>query len=280
MTRNRPLSYPARTPQKRHFNPLKLISGAPSRRFFFDIVFGHRLMREHFKKVSRHGTIPILLGAAVAATGHSQMFVRSLAVILCAIWFSLDVGVWVSATEWKRQYKAMVLCIASSLLCCLSMAVMYWFLLSTLEDQQTDVAAHLSVQPFMPKSGDVFKMGVTVMNGSATDINDHQVICWVMRLNMLPRGGIRHIGLTTMPVEITNLKAYGDAETSYCLSMMPLQGTPSCADVVVEVEYSLSTQPTIRTSRSIRFVAKGEDFSWHPQALNNLKGDYCPSPSE
>ena len=49
-----------------------------------------------------------------------------------------------------------------------------------LKKEQDDVNANLLVQPFMPKSGNVFKTGVTVTNGGGTDILTHQVMCVVL----------------------------------------------------------------------------------------------------
>src|SRR5713226_6425349 len=125
MSRRHPLSYPAPAQGKFHVQMNKEVL-----RDYYGAVFGSSFTRGPFKKVSVHGTIPVIIGAAATATGHSQMLVRSLAVLSCFIWLSLDVGRWVSEAEWQKQYKAIAFCIASCVLCCSAMGIMYWFLIS------------------------------------------------------------------------------------------------------------------------------------------------------
>ncbi len=146
-----------------------------------------------------------------------------------------------------------------------------------LKREQDDAESKLTALPFMPKSGNVFKMGVTVTNGSVTDISSHQVSCYVRRLAMAPAGGIENLGMTTTSPENTILGKNGDGETSYCISLIPLQGTFVCADITVIVSYTLSTQPGIKNSKILRFVATGEDMSWHQQLAKN-PNDFCPAP--
>jgi hypothetical protein len=93
MNRRHPLTYPAPAQAKIHTKKNRRVL-----RDYYAAIFHSQLMRGPFKKISGHGTVPIILGAAVTATGHAQMLVRSLAVIVCAVWFSLDVGVWLTET--------------------------------------------------------------------------------------------------------------------------------------------------------------------------------------
>ncbi len=94
---------------------------------------------------------------------------------------------------------------------------------------------------------------------------------------MAPSGGIEYLGMTTTLPEKTALRKHGDGETSYCISLLPLQGTLVCADITVMVTYTLSTQPQIQNNKKLRFVATGEDSSWHQQ-LVEYPGDFCPEP--
>jgi hypothetical protein len=277
MSRNHPLNYPAPAPQKKHFSPLKLISDVPSRRFLFDVIFGHRVMREHFKKISGHETLPILIGAAVTATGHSQMLVRSMAVVVCAVWLSLDVGIWVSAAKWKRQYKAIAFCVASSLLCCLSMGIMYWFLISTLEDQQADAYAKLSVLMQLPANRDLFESVVVVTNGGGTNIGEREVACSIDRISQLGGGGIQGIGSEASAVNVP-LRAGGDTQSDACMHLFRFENPPICGDVRIFVTYYLETQPNVKKTKAFRFVTRAIDnqiTEWVGEPVD-YKIHYCP----
>src|SRR5208282_1633136 len=151
MSRNHPLTYPAPVPSRRIFEPRKQISIVEKKPSVFDTVFKHPLVRT-LMKVPGHGTFPVVIGAGVAVTGHSAMLVRSTAIIVCAVWSSMDVGIWISESndDWVRQWKIILFCATSWLACSLAMGVMYYFLLSTLEDQRADVYQHLEISHATP----------------------------------------------------------------------------------------------------------------------------------
>jgi hypothetical protein len=149
-----------------------------------------------------------------------------------------------------------------------------------LSRQQDQVYTQLSVQPFMPASRNVLRMGVTVINGGNTDIKDHTMRCWLRRVTYAPYGGISNLGMGTLPSQKFELKAHGDGETSYCMAgiqAFPPDTHAVCADITVEVSYSLVTQPNQRKVKKLRFVADGEDFVFRQQSVDD-PGDYCPAP--
>jgi hypothetical protein len=130
-----------------------------------------------FKKVSAHGTIPIIIGAALAATGASQMFMRSLAILVCAIWFSLDVGIWIAETNWKRHYKQISFCVTLCLLCCGALRITKSFLESALADQQEETYDKLDIEvPKIEVENPITTM-FSVKNNGITDIRDHHITC-------------------------------------------------------------------------------------------------------
>src|SRR3989442_12768357 len=67
----------------------------------FDRLFGNPFMRSAFKKISGHGLIPVVLGAAVIIEGHSAMQIRSAALMVCATWLAADIGVEISDNNWE-----------------------------------------------------------------------------------------------------------------------------------------------------------------------------------
>ena len=142
----------------------------------FDSIFGNRFMREHFKKWSLHGILPVVLGAGVVIEGHSAIEIRSLMVVACAIWVSLDVAIYVSEGNCSKYVKALIWSSVTSVLFCAAMGCMYWFLESVLEDQQNDVYAKMTIQPYTSQSHDFLKTGIAVINNGKTDIQDHTIL--------------------------------------------------------------------------------------------------------
>jgi hypothetical protein len=88
----------------------------------FQKIFGHKAFQEWFKKISGHGVVPVIIGAAVTVTGYSEMHVRSVALTLCALWFAIDVGIWLAET--KSNYKEALFAASAGLLFSSAMAIM------------------------------------------------------------------------------------------------------------------------------------------------------------
>jgi hypothetical protein len=262
---------------------------------YYSTVFHSSLMRGPFKEVSGHGTIPTIIGAAVAATGHSQMLVRSLAVVICAVWLSLDVGVWLSKTKWSKQWKGIAFCISSSFLCCLAMGIMYWFLASTLEDQHNETFQHLTANHYLVpgEEDDPMHTMFSVTNGGSYEISEkHGITCltnlavgnggasvqgmfsWVADGKVHISGGIHTFGL---PPAATTLLPGGDAQTDQCLNWWKFAKGTDCADITLIFWYSLESQPDVQREKSFRFVAykgKNGQFSWYAEP-QSLQGSYC-----
>jgi hypothetical protein len=266
MSRNHPLSYPAPQPPNRHFHPLRLVDHGGEKKGLLDTIFGHPFMRGPFKKISGHGTIPIIIGAAVVAEGHSQMLVRSVAVVLCAVWLSLDIGVWISETKWQRQYKAITFCAASWLLCCGAMGIMYWFLESTLEDQRADVFQNLGGSVVLPPSGYVMNSSFTFRNNGKTAIGSHQISCSINRFYANDgKVSIENVRTAIVGPQVP-LEPGGDGQSEICWFILPPESLPNpkCADITLEMVYVLETQPKYTQHKEFRFIAdKKDDFAWH-----------------
>jgi hypothetical protein len=298
MSRSHPLSYPAPQPSKKHFHPLKFILPNDYSKSLLDQILANPFMRGPFRKISGHGTIPILLGAAVVAEGQFHLLVRGIAIALCALWLSLDGGVWICETKWKPGYKAIGFGATAGVLSSLAMVVMYWFLLSALVDQQADVAARLELSISEPAANrDLSNTIVTATNNSGTALVHNSIFCIINRITFDdPEGSYpppyTAMGLGTIRIpsdwpkpskEI--IQAYGDAQSERCLGMLKLKGVsvgypkdleypkglPVCADITAVISYHLSTQPLLLKEKRKRVVAraaKGADFVWRPQLVN------------
>src|ERR1039457_7048458 len=107
MSRKYPLSYPA--PAQTKFQARIEKTGSLD---YYNAVFGSAFMRGTFKKISGHGIVPILIGVLAVATGSLQMPFRSMAVIISAVWLSLDIGVWISEAKWSKHLKILAFCIS------------------------------------------------------------------------------------------------------------------------------------------------------------------------
>lgn len=235
---------------------------------------------ESIKTLLWHPLVPIVFGAGVVWDAPGNITVRGLFLIGIWLWLCIDVGIHAKKLKWQTPKRIMFFCASSCLSGILTMHVMKWLLEEKLKEQQYNVRANLTVHPFMPSAHRVFRTGITVTNGGATDIQDHVISCFVRRFVTYPAGGIANLAMVTTLPQKADLKAYGDAETSYCLTgIAQFPGWPYCADVTVTVSYSLATQPNIKENKPFRYVASGmeDEFDWHQQQVD-YPGDFCPEP--
>ena len=278
MDRKQPLHYPGPIPKKRSFNPRKLIPRAGSRAFLFDAVFSHRIVRERIRPILLHGIVLTLIGSALVATGHSSMFVRSLATCVCVICLSLEVAVWISATKWIRQYKAIVFCTATCIFGTSAMGIMYWSVLSTLEDQQNEVFSKLMPTISVPRQpyGGVLDSTFTITNGGSIAIGpNHQLVCGV---NLITFEGGNRMANSEQMIRQTipfPIQPGGDSQSDPCLEQIFGGARPTCIDMNFDIFYTLETQPEDNRQKEFRFTAQMEDgFVWHPQPLK-MSGSPC-----
>ena len=229
-----------------------------------------------FKKVTSHPVVPTALGTAVAVTGHSEMFIRSIAMVVFALWLCIDVGIWLWESEWPpKPWKPMVFASVSCVSLLSVMIVMRWFLVSTLEDQQTDVYNKLSAQAFLPPSGDPHGTMFTITNGGNTTIGgQHEIMCFVNLVTDRLGGTTRHIGQIHTLSSVRILPG-GDARSDPCLNVTIHEGA-NCFDVTVLFSYVLETQPADVKQKRFRFVAivNGVRFMWNRQPVE-LRQSYC-----
>jgi hypothetical protein len=288
MSLKHPLTYPAPTQATFHTQIPKTV------RDYYNLVFHNGFMRGPFKKISAHGAIPLAIGLAATALGHSQMFVRSVALIISAVWISLDIGVWLGETNWSQHRKIWLFCLFSWILCCSAMGIMYWFMLSTLEDQRTDVYEKLAMTHSSPSghSNDPMFEMFSITNAGAFDISrNHGIRCLTnmavgnhgtthdIGVWSASHGNIVGLGFDTTPAT-SILESDGGTQTEACLRIWGnsfVQGGPDCVDVTVDFWYSLETQPDYNQEKKFRLIAfKGSlgDFTWAQEPVESQE-DYC-----
>ncbi len=135
---------------------------------------------------------------------------------------------------------------------------------------QDEVYSKLTVAPFLPATRNLSKFGITVTNNGSSEIREHVTSCWIRRITV-PNGEFAKV----TPPPKSNLKAYGDAETTFCASGF-VNAPITCADIIVTVSYSLSAEPDVVKIKKSRFVLASDDDQFHQQPIE-YSGDYCYS---
>lgn len=277
MSQRHPLHYPAPSPEVRSFNALKLIPPVENLVFLFDRIFNHQIVRDRIRPILLHGIILAVIGAALAALGHSYMLVRSVAVFVCAICLVLELAVWISGAKWQRQYKAIVFCAVTYILESSGMGIMYWFLDSTLEDQQADVVKGFKAEASTPSASNPWGTVFSVTNNSPFRLVNAEISCLVHRISDFNANEFGGPWSKTPPSK--TVEPNGDVSTNDCLNVVKNPSLVVCSDVEIKLSYSLETQPAIKNNVRYRFVGEPQNglFQWTQKGLNK-KDPYCPTP--
>jgi hypothetical protein len=235
----------------------------------FMAVFSNSTVRSVVKAISGHGLWPILIATGVTISGHSAMLIRSVALLVCAIWLSVDIAIWIAEKKWPLYLKSMALSAAMTGSCCLAMGIMYWFLLSTLEDQQSNVDANLIGSVFLPPGGDVWLSHFSVTNKSNWRLR-YLITCAPKMI--VDEDQSTFTGAGWAMSEPSWLEAGGDTDSSQCLSTIRIGNKNAilCADVELDVLYALETQMVGQKHKRFRFVGYREanKFEWFPKGLD------------
>jgi hypothetical protein len=272
MSRKYWLKYPA--PQQDKFHT-KIEENIP--RTVFGLIFGTDLLQKHYKRLPGHWFFPILVGTAVTASGHSSMLIRSAALVLCGLFLSLDVGLWIADRPWSIWRKSILFSIASCFWFCLAMSAMFWFLSSALDDQETDVDHNLTAEVSLPPSGDPIKSLFSVKNGGSTTIDKHDIRCYATAL--VGNNGTSLISKLNLQAQAYDgLLPPGDSDTVQCLIVDGFANGVDCLDLMLDFRYDLETQPEVKKMHSFRFVGHFDQgkFFWVRQPLE-APGTYCAS---
>jgi hypothetical protein len=238
----------------------------------FTELFQHDFFQKWFRKISVHGVLPIAIGAGVTVTGYSEMDIRSFAVMACAVWFSIDIGIWLAET--KSKYKEAIFCLCAGIICSLGMGVMYWFLNSTLRAQQEDVYQNLSARAELPAPGDVMRSFFVITNGGKTRIS-HWDNCGIHLIVSENGGNVGSLGVMDLS-NSGSLGPGGEGQSIQCFNnIFGFVGTVACADVEIRVQYALETQP-IRKEKYFRFFGyrSANQFVFVPEPPAGKNGNW------
>jgi hypothetical protein len=245
---------------------------------FFDRLLGSPLMRGAFKRWSAHGLVPVALGALLVIEGHLAVLIRGVAVLVCAAWLALDIGVELSEKKWSPQFKGIAFSLLAALCFVAAMGCMYWILVSTLEKQQNDTYARLTAQVENAPSRDVMETFFTVTNNGNASISENTSCLTNL---IVADGGYHYIyhNLKSMFFEFPILKGGGDSQSVQCLVIWRgYSPVINCVDVSIQASYALTTQPDVKTEKSFRFVGMPNylgEFTWVRQNVGYGDTAYC-----
>ena len=145
---------------------------------------------------------------------------------------------------------------------------------------QEDSYRNLIVEAYMPPDMKIADSVFTIRNNGRVGIGKHEVSCFVPYLAAENGVVMFEKDAKTLVIwpEALPIRAGGDAESDSCLK--PLRnnnGEPLavCADLVLQVDYELESQPGVTRQKKFRFVFReSEGPNWHQYPLE-YKGSYC-----
>jgi hypothetical protein len=268
-------------------------------KMLFNGIFGSRALQKWHKSFFGHPLVPLLLSIAIAVTGHNAALVRSVGLIICALWVAIDIGIWVSAKSWSIQWKSIQFSVTSCALFCGAMVLMWWFLSSTLQDQRDDAYRNLQFEHYsIGRTDEPMETTFSVRNYSGQIISKkHRMNCFIREFISNDEAPIIFTGLTmfkangswyTTPAE-DPVQAHipsdevmepgGDADTEDCLGFLRYRGATGtqCVDVRVTFWYALENQQDIEQEKRFQYVGyrdKNSNITWHP-VLTDSQEDYC-----
>jgi hypothetical protein len=289
VSRKYPLTYPA-------------VSHLPSRKSpkeadtktWFDKTFGYAPLRKRFKNVIGHGVSTIAIGTFIRFSGPSEIPIKSVGLLICVLWLTTDIGVWLSETmptRWKLASPA-VFSLSFCVVSLVSMNLMRSFLRAALQNQRQDVSYHLTASHSIPpgyEDDPVHTMFTITNNGRYEISRKHEITCYTIfalanhSIVRDTESAVRNGGLVfgdlreNHALASSTIKPGGDAQTDSCLNWFHFHEPTDCVDVEIIFWYALETQPDYEEEKTFRFFAyKGPNnkFDWYPEPIDH-PGNYC-----
>lgn len=234
----------------------------------------------HIGKLPRiflYGPVALIIAWLLTPSGRSELQLKSVGVVILALWLAIDLWHVLLPKKWKWRF--VVGWAGTSAFFILSMCAMWWWLAEELKDQQEDVYQHLVVNMYLPNNGNVYQSIVETVNNGAIDISN-QIICHIYRIHpkegmTINGGGGPGPGIATQGIG-GPIKAGSRGQSIPCLDVvhgLKVQEL-SCADIGIEADYILDTQPDIKRTKPFRFVSRGD--RWYPEDPDQ-KTSYCPA---
>jgi hypothetical protein len=189
-------------------------------------VIGER-SKSIFRTVSFHNLTPLIISAAIATTGQHSMAIRSVALVVCALWLSISWAIYIQESDWKKlskRYQPTVLCVGSCLLFCMAMGIIFAMKSSILEDIRDDVYDKMDIQVFVPQgTTDLSDTRLRIVNNAPHDIAGFTGECMVREMTFDDGSIVPYTKLSTGGTDFytgkQTLSKSGGGYTSRCLQL-------------------------------------------------------------
>jgi hypothetical protein len=222
-----------------------------------------------------HPVFGIVIAFLIAFTGRGALTLRSWGLLLIVAWLAVELWVWLLPQQDKYNIKYAFGWTATSAMLIGMMGIMWWWMDGILKDQQEDVQLKLSATVALPAANGPYFSKFTVRNGGSTGIGKRTISCDPVLLvassgNLaIPRGFAEVFPTTSAEMDP------GNAETDTCLALMATR-LPDCIDTLLNIRYSLVTQPKIVQEKTWRFVAipSAGIYQWDEQPVGE-PNSYC-----
>jgi hypothetical protein len=236
------------------------------------------------KKILPHPVAGIVVATLIAFSGRGELVLRSYGLLAIVIWLNVDLWAWL--LPMRCSLKHAIGATSSSLMLIAMMGVMWWWMDGKLQDQQEDVFDHLGIQFEMtPTLGAnaVMKSNVTIVNGGHFDVGKFEILCHAVLIEWEDGSKLKN-GTLGYASSQTVFRAGGDGATVNCMGLIRVSANLSngmprkfvCGDVLVDVKYTLATQPLAEQQKRARFVSReNTQFNWKSEPVDSRES-FCP----
>lgn len=238
------------------------------------------VLLQWMRKVTPNPVWGIMVATFIAFSGRGELLLRSVGMLFIVFWLAIDFWNWLLTKHYGWRWMTIFGTSITNLMLIAMMGTMWWWMNGKLKDQQEDVYQHLNGNAFLQANGDVMMDSMfSFNNGGETDIAKHQMFCVPIVIVTPDRRQVdnrmRNLHLQFLRASDIPLKAGGDGESAPCLQLIGISPI-LCADVIVGIDYELSTQLDIKKRKEVRFVLDARTGTqWHQQGVD-YRESYCP----
>ncbi len=253
-------------------------------------------------RVFLHPVLGLGVGALITLSGRGELQLRSVGLLLVALWLAVDLWAWLIKKEWSFRFA--LGWTSTSLLLVGVMGIMWWWLDGKLPDQREEVAHSLVFAHHYPpgKQLNPIETLFTVTNNSGFAVSGkRQLICYLISAAGNDETSVtQNMWEAFVPDPITRkwegvfgggnplslwpeiklgpiLEPNGDTDTyDQCLGLTHFETTTNCIDLKLIFLYSLETQPDLMQRKDERLVGtvEGGQFVWEAEPVNS-RVDFC-----
>jgi hypothetical protein len=190
------------------------------------------------------------------APGNVQ--VRSWTLLVLWLWLVSDVWFGLGHIGKLKRWKNVIFTVLAGLSACIMLVSVYWLLNLKLIEQQDDAYSNLAVQMELPSAANVVSGFFTITYKGKTKINFKNTC----EVHLIVGNGGRTLlaGVTIWPnPQRGSVDPSAEQYSTQCLiGISQSFGVVDCADVELQITYSLITQPLLLKDKFFRFFGYRE----------------------